>query len=98
MNDLGVRELFIGGLATDYCVKSTVLEALKDFKVNLLVDAIKGVNLNPDDSKMAIEKMIADGARKMIFDEFVKKAAKNNNFWRVRRCFASARSRLRRTS
>jgi len=72
LNGLGVKELFVGGLATDYCVKSTVLEALKNFKVNLLVDAVKGVNLNPDDSKTAVEEMVAGGAIKMTFDEFIK--------------------------
>jgi nicotinamidase/pyrazinamidase len=67
---LGIKELFIGGLATDYCVKSTVLDGLKaGFKVNLLVDAIKGVNIRPKDSEEAIEEMVARGAKKLTFEK-----------------------------
>ncbi|MCM8795695.1 MAG: bifunctional nicotinamidase/pyrazinamidase [Candidatus Omnitrophica bacterium] len=63
---LGIKELYIGGLATDYCVKSTTLDALKArFKVKLLLDAIKGVNLKPDDSKKAIQQMLKKGAKKI---------------------------------
>ena len=59
----GVERIFVGGLATDYCVKHTVLDGLKEgFKVILLEDAIRGVNLNPDDSRQAVEEMIRAGA------------------------------------
>jgi nicotinamidase/pyrazinamidase len=58
-----IERIFVGGLATDYCVKQTVLDALKQgFKVVLLEDAVRGVNLQPDDSKRAIEEMIRAGA------------------------------------
>lgn len=61
----GVRSLFVGGLATDYCVKHTVLDGLKEgFNVVLLEDAIRGVNLQPDDAKLAIEEMVRAGAHK----------------------------------
>ena len=66
----GINELFVGGLATDYCVKSSVLDALKyGFKVKLLIDAIRGVNIKPEDSEQAIEKMVRGGAEKMTFEE-----------------------------
>ncbi len=59
----GVERIFVGGLATDYCVKHTVLDALtQGFKVVLLEDAVRGVNLQPDDSKRAIEEMVRAGA------------------------------------
>ncbi len=59
----GVERIFVGGLATDYCVKHTVFDALKQgFKVVLLEDAVRGVNLQPDDSKRAIEEMVRAGA------------------------------------
>ena len=65
---LGIKELYIGGLATDYCVKSSVLDALKHkFKVKLLIDAIKGVDLKADDSEKAIKEMIKKGAKKITF-------------------------------
>ena len=69
----GIDELYVGGLATDYCVKSSVLDALKrDFKVQLLMDAIKGVNINPDDSEDAIKEMISYGAKRTTYDVLSK--------------------------
>lgn len=57
------RKLFIGGLATDYCVKATVLDALElGFRVVVLEDAIRGVDVNPGDSKRAIQEMRSRGA------------------------------------
>ena len=59
----GVERIFVGGLATDYCVKHTVLDGLKQgFKAVLLEDAVRGVNLRPGDSKQAIEEMVRSGA------------------------------------
>jgi nicotinamidase/pyrazinamidase len=61
----GVERIFVGGLATDYCVKHTVLDGLKQgFNVVLLEDAVRGVNLDPDDSNRAIEEMSRAGAEK----------------------------------
>lgn len=58
-----VRRLFIGGLATDYCVLNTVKDALRlGFAVLLLSDAIRPVNVRPDDSAKAIAEMIELGA------------------------------------
>lgn len=55
--------LYVGGLATDYCVKESVLEALKQgFEVTLLADAIRGVDLRPGDSQRAIAEMVGAGA------------------------------------
>ena len=59
----GVRELSIAGVATDYCVKFTVLDALKEgFKVNLIAQACRGVNLQPGDVERALAEMQAAGA------------------------------------
>jgi len=67
---LGVKEIYIGGLATDYCVKSSVIDALKNgFKVKLLMDAIKGVNLKPQDSECAIKEMVKKGAKKITLKD-----------------------------
>ena len=60
----GVKHLYIGGIATDYCVKHTALDALNyGFKVTLLTDAVKGVDLNPGDSDKAIDEMVRNGAK-----------------------------------
>jgi nicotinamidase/pyrazinamidase len=62
LHSLKIKELYIGGLATDYCVKATVLDALMyGFEVKLLIDAIRGVD--PEDSRLAIEEMVSKGAQ-----------------------------------
>ncbi len=54
----GVNEVFLCGLATDYCVKHTALDAAQvGFKTRLIQDACRGVNLRPDDVQSAIEEM-----------------------------------------
>ena len=63
LREQGVEEVWIGGLATDYCVKHTVLDALREgFEVKALADAMRAVNVNPDDGTQAIEEMRAAGA------------------------------------
>lgn len=60
---LGVEEVWVGGLATDYCVKSTVLDALKDgFRVKALANAMRAVEVNPGDGERAIAEMKDAGA------------------------------------
>ncbi len=68
LHSLGIRDLFVGGLATDYCVRSSVLDALKHgLNVYVLTDAIKGVDVNSGDSQRAIDEMLACGAKRIIF-------------------------------
>jgi nicotinamidase/pyrazinamidase len=65
LNGLEVARVYIGGLATDYCVKYSALDALKmGVDVHILADAIAGVNLQPGDSRQAMEEMVRCGARK----------------------------------
>lgn len=67
---LGIEELYIGGLATDYCVKYSAMDALKNgFKTKILMDGIKGVNLKPDDSEQAIKEIVKLGARKITLSD-----------------------------
>lgn len=59
----GVRRLFVGGLATDYCVLNTVKDARKlGYDVCLLTDGIRAVNVQPDDGRKAEEEMVHLGA------------------------------------
>lgn len=63
LRDLSVRRLFVGGLATDYCVLHSVKDArTKGYDVCLLMDGIKAVNLRPDDGPRAEEEMTSLGA------------------------------------
>jgi len=58
-----VGELIVMGLATDYCVKYTVLDALKlGYRVNVTTDGCRGVNLNAQDSALAFMEMSTAGA------------------------------------
>lgn len=66
----GVKRVFVGGLATEYCVKSTVLDALKyGFEVFLLEDAVKGIDVNPGDVERAIKEMLNKGVRKLTLSD-----------------------------
>jgi len=63
LDNLDIRRLFIGGLATDYCVLNTVRDALSfGYQVLLLTDAIRAVNVRPRDGENAIDEMIEKGA------------------------------------
>lgn len=63
LRGMGLDRLYVGGLATDYCVKETVLEALKEgFNVTLLADAVRGVELQSGNSDRAVAEMIEAGA------------------------------------
>jgi len=58
-----VREVWVGGLATDYCVKNTVLDALRQgFRVRAVEDAMRAVNLQPGDDDKALAEMREAGA------------------------------------
>ena len=74
LKKMAINELFICGIATDYCVRFTALDALKSgFKVNILVDAIKGVDLEA--SKKTIDEIIAKQAKIKTFAEIHKEFA-----------------------
>lgn len=67
-----IRRLFVGGLATDYCVKSTVLDGLQEgFDVLFLLDGSKGVDVEKGDSERAIEEMLREGAILITLDDIV---------------------------
>jgi len=69
----GITSLYIGGLATDYCVKWTVLDGLQfGYKTTLLLDAIKGVDRQPRDSEAAIDEMVRLGAHSTTFEKLYR--------------------------
>jgi nicotinamidase/pyrazinamidase len=68
-----VKQVFVAGLATDYCVKFTALDAVElGFKTHVIEDACRGVNLNAGDVEKAIEEMQNAGVRIVKSEEVLK--------------------------
>jgi len=64
LKQTGAKKIYVGGLATDYCVKHTVLDGRKlGFDVVLLKDAVRGVEVKEGDSARALHEMLEAGAR-----------------------------------
>lgn len=73
LKEKGVRRLFVGGLATDYCVRQTALDGLKaGFDVTVLEDGVRGVDVKPGDSVRALDEMKRSGADISIFENVQK--------------------------
>ncbi|MFT4551486.1 MAG: nicotinamidase/pyrazinamidase [Chlamydiales bacterium] len=72
LKEQGITEVVVVGLATDYCVKFTVLDALDlGFKTTLVLDACRGVDLNQGDVQKALEIMERKGAKIINSDNLV---------------------------
>lgn len=66
----GIRRLLVGGLATDYCVLHTVLDARRlGYAVLVLVDAIRAVDAVPGDGARAEASMVEAGALPIVFED-----------------------------
>lgn len=62
LRHLGVESVHVLGLATDYCVKFTALDAVSlGFRTCVILDGCRGVNLRPNDAQRAVEEMEAAG-------------------------------------
>jgi nicotinamidase/pyrazinamidase len=63
LRERGVDHVYVAGLATDYCVKNTVLDAVREgLEVTVVKDAISGIDVKPGDSERAVEEMLLAGA------------------------------------
>jgi nicotinamidase/pyrazinamidase len=75
LRERGVKRIVLCGLATDYCVRATALDALREgFEVVVLEDAIRGVDVMPGDCQRALEELRQRGAQlvasaDLTFDE-----------------------------
>ena len=64
LRDQGIERVVIVGLATDYCVKATALDAVRlGFETHVFTDGIAAVDLNPGDGAQSLEEMAAAGVR-----------------------------------
>jgi nicotinamidase/pyrazinamidase len=72
LKEKGIEEIFVCGLATDYCVKFTILDAISEgFKTTLIADATRAVNIQENDGLRAINEMSASGAKVVLSDEIL---------------------------
>jgi nicotinamidase-related amidase len=64
LRERDVDEVAVVGLATDYCVRASTIDACKlGFDTTLITDAIRAVDVNPGDGDRAIEEMRQAGAK-----------------------------------
>ena len=64
LRDHDVDEVYVCGLATDYCVRASAIDACREgFEVTVVEDAIRGVEVNEGDSERALAEMREAGAR-----------------------------------
>lgn len=71
----GIKHIYICGLATDYCVRQTALEGLRQgLAITVLVDAVRGVDLKPGDSERALAELQTAGAYLTTLDELHRSA------------------------
>ena len=76
LRERGVDHVWIGGLATDYCVKNTVLDARREgLEVTVVTDAIRGIDVEPGDSERALAEMREAGADFTTSDELLAERA-----------------------
>ena len=72
----GVKTIYVTGLATDYCVRATVLDGLKNgYEVVVVTDAMRAVEVNPGDGERAMEEMSSKGARLITSRDIIQQAA-----------------------
>ena len=77
LKETGVSDVYVLGLATDYCVKFTALDARQlGFNTFLVADASRGVNLKPGDVDRAVEEMRRAGVRLVKSDGIVPLAGR----------------------
>ena len=68
----GIKHLFLMGLATDYCVKYSVLDALHlGYRVSVIEDGCRGIDLRTGDIQKAIEDMKLAGAQFTTYNQFI---------------------------
>lgn len=73
--DAGVKRVFVGGLATDYCVLNTVVDSLGlGYETYVLTDAVDSVDVEPQDGLRALHVMETSGATLTTTDEILEAA------------------------
>jgi nicotinamidase/pyrazinamidase len=72
LHERGVEDVSVVGLATDYCVRASAIDACREgFDTTVITDAIRAVDVNPGDGERAIEEMKEAGAKLRTSDELM---------------------------
>ena len=75
----GVNRVYVAGLATDYCVRATALDALRlGYETFVVTDAVRAVNVQPDDGAKALAELQAQGARLVASNEILESASRTS--------------------
>jgi nicotinamidase/pyrazinamidase len=70
LRDNDADEVYVCGLATDYCVRASAINACREgFDVTVVAEAVRGVEVNPGDSERALQDMREAGVRIATSDE-----------------------------
>jgi nicotinamidase/pyrazinamidase len=73
LRDRGVDRVFVCGLATDYCVRASTIDACAEgFDTTVIEDAVRAVNVQPDDGERALAEMKAAGAKVASSEEVLE--------------------------
>lgn len=73
-----VSKLYVVGLATDYCVLASVMDGLKNgYDVYVVTDAVRAVNVNPEDGQNALKEMAAKGAHLITSEQILRSEAES---------------------
>jgi nicotinamidase/pyrazinamidase len=73
----GVRRVYLVGLATDYCVRATALDALRlGYETYVVTDAVRAVNVQPDDGAKALAEMRSSGAHLVTSNALLETASR----------------------
>jgi nicotinamidase/pyrazinamidase len=70
-----IKRLWVAGLATDYCVRVTTLDALRaGYEVSVVTDAVRAVNVAPEDGENALREMSRNGALLVTSNEILERS------------------------
>jgi nicotinamidase/pyrazinamidase len=73
LRDRDVEAVYVCGLATDYCVRASAIDACREgFEVTVVADAVRAVEVEPGDGERALADMRAAGAKVTTSDEILQ--------------------------
>jgi nicotinamidase/pyrazinamidase len=78
LREQGVTEVYVAGLATDYCVKASALDSVRNgFATTVVMDAVAAVNVKPGDGDEALRVMAEAGVRMIRSEEILSHAPRS---------------------